>query len=237
MLDASGKFTMKPIFSGEPLPIPPRRPNDPELEAFHRKVIDYLRRLTGKLNPFVDPPDPPDGSPGTVQTFVAILEGDTADSVPVLPFPLEWTRCIHNDGGTYSHSGGTNPEEIKILQDGVYVVQVDVKHAYKDTPLDYQLQVKVGSDWYDVGYGFSQGHQVNFILGAFDTFHVSLPLIEDSIIRIMISPQAPTVNAGHIEQVGTRITILRVSAETNGGSGGEGIGWDDYPVPSWLEEL
>ncbi|MHA2265859.1 MAG: hypothetical protein ACXAEN_25995, partial [Candidatus Thorarchaeota archaeon] len=60
------------LVSGEPMPIPPKV-DDPELEAFHRKLMDYLRRLTTKLSntEFGGSADV-----GVIETFAATIDGD-----------------------------------------------------------------------------------------------------------------------------------------------------------------
>ena len=115
------------IYSGEPLPVPPKV-DDAEVDAFNRKLIDYLRRLTGKLARFSG-----GSSSGTVSTVALSLSADYPGSLVdyLIPFDNQIQRdSIFELGATL----GT----VKVLQAGCYSVEHDVTIAK-----NFQVELRV----------------------------------------------------------------------------------------------
>lgn len=122
------------LFSGEPLPLAPiinrggwansakGRASELELDNFHRKLLDYIRRLGAKLSNPVFPPGG-GGSTGAIPIFAAGIDGDQA--VGASYAPIEWDRFFRKDTDTYTHDISTNPGEITLLREGMYVFWVD----------------------------------------------------------------------------------------------------------------
>lgn len=106
------------IFSGEILPVPPQL-DDPESDAFNRKLIDYLRRLTGKLARFVDT----SGS-GTVSSIALCFDSDQSDFITGAMI-LSWTNQLHKNAEVFEFSAPST--EITVLSAGTYVVEIDVR--------------------------------------------------------------------------------------------------------------
>lgn len=103
------------ILSGEIMPVAPDI-KDPELAAFIRSLLDYLRRLTGKLARF-------GGGSGVVPTFAASLNGDQSIVGSVLT--IQWENVIHRDIGVYAFEAPSH--EIMIREAGTYSVEIDVR--------------------------------------------------------------------------------------------------------------
>jgi hypothetical protein len=104
------------LYSGEPLPIPP--PADPELAAFHRKLIDYLRRITTKLRFQIS-------SVGALETFAAGIDGDQTFATASWE-DIEWDEPWRRDA-SFAHDATSNPEQITLLQSGFYLMLIDVR--------------------------------------------------------------------------------------------------------------
>lgn len=106
------------IFSGEILPVPPQL-DDPESDAFNRKLIDYLRRLTGKLARFVDT-----GGSGAVSSIALCFDSDQSDFSTGIML-LSWTNQLHKNAEVFEFSAPST--EITVLSAGTYVVEIDVR--------------------------------------------------------------------------------------------------------------
>lgn len=119
------------IFSGEPLPVPPRVDNA-EIEAFHRKLIDYLRRLTAKIGTYVDDTPTPTGGETHHKVFVAYpSETNSPDNgygasgslgVPATEI-VRWQNTIRSDS-IYSYD--STYAFITVSETGTYVVHCDI---------------------------------------------------------------------------------------------------------------
>lgn len=137
------------IFSGEPLPIAPAI-DDAELSAFHRKVLDYLRRLAAKIDQFGD--NGGDAADGNVLVFAAYK--DTEDIFDdTTPTPVPWDVVIRRD----SIFNFTAPSAIiQVTEAGFYVVEVDLR-PFKNLPFFVHV-AKVdagGSETDDIDYSYS----------------------------------------------------------------------------------
>lgn len=215
---------VKKIFSGEPLPVAPLV-GSPEVDAFNRKLLDYLRRLTGKLDGLSLPP--PGGGSGNIPTYVGYFTED--QSLEASYAPIDWTTDLWIDDA-YAHDT-INPERIQVLSDGLYACFVDIEIAKSGF---YPVDVKIVIYHDDGSTTFSPlfGHG----LAGTDTFSmaVTLPLTANKAIAFFI--QAPFFpDPTGIKFEGTRLTILKLADNADGGTGEGGIGWDSLPdnPPSW----
>lgn len=104
------------IFSGEIMPLAPEL-KDPELNAFHRNLLDYLRRLTGKLSRHVG------GGGGTVETFSAYANEQSLGTGAVVAL-IPWNNELLKDS-TYTHD--VDSGVITVSQSGLYIVHCDVQ--------------------------------------------------------------------------------------------------------------
>lgn len=102
------------IFSGEPLPIPPVT-GDAELEAFHRKLIDYLRRLAGRLSRGLI------SSGSGIESLAAVKDGDQVLTGSGAEDIVTWETLLWQDDA-FSHE--TNG--VRIRKAGRFLVHVDV---------------------------------------------------------------------------------------------------------------
>lgn len=211
----------KTIFSGEPLPVAPPI-KDPELNAFHRKLIDYLRRLTGKLNQYV-------GAGNGLETFVTTIAGEANATLGSDWAPIDWTLDIRKDA-VYEHSISSNQEQITVLLAGLYIILCDL---WLDTGPTFPVSTRVvilDPEGF-VEYGFTE-------LGAEGSLSMAVPVVlkADKVIRIDAKDSGG--GGDFLKTRGCRLTILRVALDDSGGtSDTPGIGWDDDDRPSWLPPL
>ncbi len=187
---------MAKIFSGEPLPVPPKTSN-PELDAFHRKVVDYLRRLAGRLDLTGGGGG---GSGNQVEVFAAHREPGvdvqivTGAGEAAIPWEIE----VRKDP-SFTHSA--NSSVVTVNQDGFYIVEVDVTNA-KNALLEFHINVN-GTP---VDYSYSGDISV-FASIAYETYSFVVPLNlnnGDGIEVIMTQFDATTVGKG------TRILVTRI---------------------------
>lgn len=119
---------MSAFFSGDPLPIAPAMgdgsdssiaaSNFIELEAFNRKLLEYLRRLGLHLsNP--DLVTTPSGTSG-VESLVVVATSDI--DISGTPDTIVWNRILREDAPfSYDTSTGV----VTINEDGFYLFMVD----------------------------------------------------------------------------------------------------------------
>lgn len=190
------------LFSGEPLPIPPRLDNA-EMEAFHRKLIDYLRRLAAKLGRVIDlppndPTDPSDGGVGVVESIAVWLEGDASLDTGV-PATIDWDHLLWETSDALTWDS-ESPEFISIHKSGLYVAHLDV--GIGKTKYLFEL---IGGD--DALIDHSKVYAYN---GAVDklSFSASVPFKLDSAgsIRVQVTPDS----SGLIYGYATRLTVIRL---------------------------
>lgn len=196
---------MSRIISGEPLPTPPRA-LDPEVDAYNRKIIDYLRRLSAKLQALLN------GAGSAVECYSAWF--DASQTVAAAYATITWNKDLHVDG-PYSHSMTVDPGKITVVLDGLYLVccdlQVDaaVQGAIKLT------NTNTGAVSY-VKFGYSNSGAETLSMA------IPLPLIAGITIEVQLQDSLGTTT---VNTLGSRITILRLSPLSTGGSTGGGSGW------------
>ena len=112
------------FFPGEPLPLAPslegmEEAQRVELEAFHRKLLDYLRRLAAKLSSERFSP---------VSSGIEILALALDDDYGLGGSgwrDIEWSLQLRIDS-SFSHSVLVTPEKITIEKDGFYLILADI---------------------------------------------------------------------------------------------------------------
>jgi len=179
------------IYSGEPLPVPPKV-DDVEVDAFNRKLIDYLRRLTGKLARFAG------GGGSSVLVFSAYI---VSDYIPGLAtFDIPWTEILREDS-IFSHSAdGTS---ITVAQAGFYIVEVDFTPYKNFNPTVLEIQVNgVTPTW-------ATSH---FVVTSQDTYSSMTPLVL-SAGDIVTTRIGNGTDMG-LYQYGTRIVVSHIGDES-----------------------
>lgn len=193
------------------MPIAPKV-DDPELASFHRKLLDYLRRITTKLSNTEF-----GGGGGDVETFAATmtLDFDLGNNVWT---DVEWDDPLRMDA-FYSHSATTNPEQITLLQAGLYLVLCDL-HVEGES--EWYMQIANGDD--DVlSYSY---YMHNSAVVDFQTGTIACPIFApaNGVIKI----QGKAVGNHVCVKEHCRITILYLG--TLAGSGGvPGVAPSDDP--------
>ena len=105
------------IYSGEILPVAPKV-DDPEIDAFNRKLLDYLRRLTGKLARFSG------GSTSALKAIALYFTVDQTDFVTGVK-TLEWSEVIRHDTDTFQFASPST--DVTVLSSGDYVIEIDLR--------------------------------------------------------------------------------------------------------------
>lgn len=181
------------IFSGEPLPLVPNF-TDPETAAFTRNLIDYLRRLTGKLSRFSS-----SGSGGEL-VFSACLSTDQilGDGIGG-GAAVKWTQTLRKDS---AFQVNTPFDIIRVLTTGFYVVEVDflLKKRYPPTVAIVTKN----------GLALSYGVTKPFV-DAFDSsasLMVPVNLSANDELGIVIS------GIDELDKTGTRLLVTKIGDET-----------------------
>lgn len=205
------------LFSGEPLPLAPRvggwadsakgRANELELENFHRKLLDYIRRLGAKLS---NPTFPPSGGGGgTMPVFAAGISSEY--TLPQNTFQtIDWNAFYRMDTASFSHSTTTNPDEITFLQDGLYLFLVDIGHnegSADDGVADFRIvETTLGV----VDYGETNGSGLAGAHGVITSEHiVSFQVPVNAAAGSTWTIEAKRdANAWRADPENTRITII-----------------------------
>lgn len=175
------------IYSGEIMPVAPEI-KDPELAAFHRNLLDYLRRLTGKLARFGGGGD---GGTGVKSlASYALLQFDSAK------FAIVWEASLWQDD-IFTFSGPAS--QITVLESGNYTVEVDWC-VFKNFS-DHVLYIKVN--------GSSSTYRESFLLtpdvGRTYSFMIPLVLNANDVVTIEIE------SSGDVGcQEGTRLLITKL---------------------------
>lgn len=212
----------KTIFSGEPLPLAPDinglvRTGEgwsTELDVFHRKLLDYLRRLGAKLNRFV-------GAGGAVEAFAGTLSSDQATVVSYTA--ITWNNSIHLDPVFVN-----NGNNIQVLVPGLYVLALDLQVADLGfTRGDIAIAIVDSSNnvIFYPEFGFGRADLPTY------SMTIAMPLLANT--RIATQLRVDVANAAGLLKAGTRLTILRITQDATGGGG---IGFDDPDengIPSW----
>lgn len=214
------------LFSGETLPVAPKT-QDPNIDAFNRKLLDYLRRLTAKLAGAIDV----EGE--SVAAYVGTLSEDQT-SVPYNDhFEVKWTQDIWLDTGFYQHSEVTNNEEITVRTEGLYVIAFDVEHTV-DTTLDFWVELYINGGYRTVEFSYLLGLDP----GLPGSMVVTIPMVEGTKFRIRGNRETDGTVTGSLYLPSTRISVLRIASNVHGGGRGTdegGNGWDSAKstYPSW----
>jgi hypothetical protein len=202
------------LFSGEPLPLAPNRDDDPELAAFHTKLLDYLRRLTQKISASEVYGG---ASVATVETFAAALTGDQTMANNAWD-GIVWTDPLRRDS-YYTHDKDDVGEQITLVNAGLYLMHLDVQ---TDDP-NFSLRIANG-DGDGLAYSL-----YNDSLELSHTGAIACPFFSAAggIVeaQILFPDAASDVIAGY-----TRITILYLGTlDGTGGVPGVDPGGDDGP--------
>jgi hypothetical protein len=216
------------LFSGEPLPLAPRV-GDSEVAAFHRKLLDYLRRLGAKLEQALGPGG---GGTGVVTTVkhVACYIDDDQDLAGTYT-AINWTNTLWIDGDAFEHSA----QYISVVNDGMYLILCDVElgdSGYSSADALMLISAPDGTEAFYPAFGYS-----TFGFGT-NTMAVCVPLIAGRRFEIQIRcTLAPA--AGQIKKQGTRLTVLRLRDMLDAN---EGEGWNDpthigIPLPWGIAQL
>lgn len=175
--------TGKRIFSGEPLPIPPKI-DDPNVAAFHRKLIDYLRRLTGFLDRFATG----GGGTGGAGVLVAAAYKDVDQAYTVAgDTVVTWPVTLRVDS---PFSFGGAPGKIAVSETGFYVLEVDLAI---DKNINDVVRVVKTTGGVDSDIAWSISPNENAVLGVgFELFSMMVPmnLVAGDIIAVHILPSS-----------------------------------------------
>lgn len=217
------------LYSGEPLPDPPRLDVEnleelvPELDAFHRKIIDYLRRLGAKLSNVNYAPPMSEGAEG-FSVFCATLDVKS-DFTPASATweDIPWETLIRKDTDVFSHSVSTNPGEITVLKTGFYLVHLEVQ-VDSDFASGETISLRINEQTEGaLDYGLTESYQI----GGLITLSAGLNLVANQVLELQHHTTASGGSILDLRRTGTRATILYTphrSGSTDIGSGvGEGF--------------
>ena len=190
------------FFAGEPLPLAPSlkgmdEAQRTELEAFHSKLLDYLRRLGAKLS---SERFSPVASTGIDTLALALdsnyqLDGSSWQDI-------KWDLQLRVDN-SFSHSITVNPAQITIVQDGYYLILADIN--LDDTWL-FRI---IDGDGDTLDYG---GHSQSGSLTASNnsTVMIATHFHAEQIIRMQLFQSTDSLDANN-----TRLVILRLGNLTS----------------------
>lgn len=222
------------LIAGEAMPIPPNV-KDAELERFHAKLMDYLRRLSTKLSQAIS-------NVGAIGEGLVSTREDDQSVVHDAEFSVEWKRDIHLDTTVYVHSIVSNPSEITVQVDGVYLIWFDTMHDFT-VDCDFWVEIFADSTWAQVDFSRLDNVPPNETQGL----AVGVPMISGTKFRIRGQADAGDVASRNLFFENTRLSVLRIARTSHGGiEAGDpgdpktpkddnpgGIGWDSFSVPSW----
>ncbi len=242
------------IFSGEPLPLVPNVESKEELERFHFKVIEYLRRLGAKLdNQFNDPPGPggagiPSVSrvmahfggvqPGVYwQEFPAPHGGTTWGSPPdaEVPWDADLLSMPHLDTAVYEIQG----RRTKIKVDGLYLIMFElgfgrhftlVPAAFNLPALDARLVIRedTGEAFVPLGGWVSVRENETMSFSALYPLRRNVTLAVECIVYDETKPaKNPNITFEFIE---SNFQVMKMQGKIDGGGGG---GWPNPGIPPW----
>lgn len=190
------------IFSGEPLPIAPKI-NDPEIDAFNRKLLDYLRRLVGKLSRFSNG----DGGGTTVQVFAASTSVDLNPGAGAT-LPLPWDTEIRRDS-IYTLSVGNTV--IRVSETGFYVVEVDVT-VNKNFQFRVMVSIVDSGGTEIVTEDYMKSDVTGPSTGQTYSFMVPVNLTAGDYISTILYV-TDGVNDAAILKLGTRVLVTKIADE------------------------
>lgn len=220
------------LFSGEPLPLAPNV-RDNELSVFHRKLLDYLRRLGAKLEQVVGPGGGGGGTPGENVTTIKHVGCyiDANQNLAGTYTAIDWTNTLWIDSDAFTHAGAY----ISVVKTGMYLVHCDVElgeSGYSSADLVLSVSNSDGTQLFYPIYGYAT---LNF---GNNSVAICIPLLEGKTIAVLVRcPLAPA--SGQIKAQGTRLTVLRLRDElgTNDGEGWNDPDDDGVPEPWGLAQL
>ena len=178
------------IFSGEPLPVAPEVDN-PEIDAFNRKLLDYLRRLTGKLARFGG------GSTSALKAIALYFTVDQSDFVTGIKI-LEWSNVIRQDSDTFQFSAPST--DITVLSAGDYVIEIDIR-VLKNVP--HEIYVKINGTV--LAYG-----KIRFVPSGDDSYSYMIPVTLNANDVINITIDSSSIFATSAYADGTRLLITKI---------------------------
>lgn len=203
----SQEITSGALFSGEPLPLSPNV-GGAELDKFHRDLLNYLRRLSTKLDSKVS-----NTSRGAESLNMFYGNDSTIGTAWTL---ITWPTIAHVNS-LYSVVGG----KISVLEQGLYYLDytLDIQDQDGTDSIESRLQFEddtgvLGELIYGRTVGLERSHQSSY----------SFPLVPG----LKVSIEAHSTNAARVlGSGGTRLTMFRLSQSVflgsyGGGGGGTG---------------
>ena len=185
----------KVIYSGEPLPTAPRV-KDPELAAFFRKLLDYLRRLTAKLDQGTGGNTPA----SRIQSFAARFSTD--QNIADVYAAIIWEDEIHVDT-CFDHVEDSS--RVQVLCDGVYLVCVDLEISSDATfPVEVDLRVIYEGNIGILTYGYGS-------ISSAGTLSRSIPLTLRAGAEIQVQAKQASTTQQAVLRRGSRITVVKLA--------------------------
>lgn len=118
------------LHSGEPIPIPPEG-DDADLNAYLRKLTDYLRRLTAKLSSNIYAPPPAAGT-GSLATLALTLDGDYNMTSGMET--IAWDQVLRQDSA-YTYASGV----VTFVTAGLYLILAEINVQNNNTEYTTQF--------------------------------------------------------------------------------------------------
>lgn len=188
------------LHSGEPIPIPPEG-DDADLNAYLRKLTDYLRRLTAKLSSNIYAP-PPAASTGSLATLALTLDGDLSKGNDMET--VVWDQVLRQDSA-YTYSTGV----VTFVTAGLYLILAEINVLNGMT--EYTTQF-IDGDAFVLPYGKGNLNIVSTGVWVQNTQHVVVHMHAAQTIAF----QADTDGAS-IESDYSRMTVIRLGDFTGSG--------------------
>lgn len=204
------------VFSGEPLPLAQGAltsisdHDQRELRHFHNRLLDYLRRLSSKID---SPIFNPQGGGGSVSMIMLYMDAD--QGISTAWETLLWGGLIRRDAG-FEYNAGV----ITVTAPGTFLLFFDT--AIGDDLFAYETSVLLDSGANSLAYGFGgsvTGAEIQDI-GSISN-NVPIQLSAGQSVEI----QARANGATDILAKGSRLTMIRLDSgfiSTGGESGGGG---------------
>ncbi len=194
------------IFSGEIMPVAPKI-DDPELSAFVRNLLDYLRRLTGKLSRFT-------GTNTGASVLVFAAYADDQEYLSAGDNQIVWTHRLRQDS---PYSWSSPSAQIQVSQPGFYLVLVDLMfHPGAAIDTDVWISKVQGTTILSTArYGYSE-YGLTDAVSPNNSHTFECPVVLSAGDTIAIYASASSVS---LLERGTRITILHLPEESSGTPG------------------
>ncbi len=196
---------MSAFFSGDPLPIAPTLGSGPspdiaaknfvELEAFNRKLLEYLRRLGLHLsNP--DVVTTPSGP--AVESLVLTLSADF--NISGDPETVDWDQ-VHRQDAPFGYDTSTGV--ITFLEDGFYLILVDCH--IQEIEIEWQTRLYDGTTALPYGGGFVHLSGQSFTQQLCQS--IPLHMHKDQTIEFQVLGVS---NGQDIIALNSRLTVLKL---------------------------